>query len=296
MKKQLYGSLVGTGLAFAGYAYYSTKKLTLTHYPVYSPKIPPAFDGKTFIQLSDLHSQRFGRSNHKLIKMVKAERPDAIFLTGDLLDGDEWIDVALALVRKLSQYAPLFYISGNHEQRSSFFEEFLSGLKQAGVYILHNETRYLKEGEDRIAICGVDDPKFHLEVPDEDEDEELYIAFDKYQAEEEILRQEIEQATARIPDELFTILLSHRPEFWPFYQMQPVDLILSGHAHGGQIRLPFTDGLFAPGQGLFPKTTSGLREANGRQLIVSRGLGNTTMLIPRVFNNPEIVKITLNHN
>ncbi|WP_163654621.1 metallophosphoesterase [Listeria sp. PSOL-1] len=285
-------TLAGSLAAIAGYAYYSTKKLQITEYEVSSTKIPIEWKGKKFIQLSDLHSSKFGRANHKLLEIVKRVEPTGIFLTGDLLDGDEWIDVAISLVRKLVKICPVFYINGNHEQRSAFYEELLIFLKQAGVTILENEHCLLEAEGETIVVAGVTDPSFALE---ELEGEELTKS-EKFKLGLEVLKENIISATKNIREDQFTILLSHRPEFWALYQTMPVDLILAGHAHGGQIRLPFTEGLFAPGQGFFPKITAGSHQQNGRELIVSRGLGNSVFFVPRVLNNPEVVVLTLKNN
>ncbi|EIA21640.1 metallophosphoesterase [Listeria fleischmannii] len=275
--------------AFAGFmlhSYYETKHLTVTDYRIWSNKIPQAFDGKTYIQLSDLHSCSFGRFNEKLIGKMLELSPDGIFLTGDLIDGDEPQNVAIALVRKLAQICPIYYISGNHERKSAFFDELLFSLKEAGVQILHNNHLFLEEEGEKIALAGISDPSFSLS-----EHEKLKTAVEKEKM-GVITEEEIKRATAGIPEEGFTILLAHRPEYWSIYQNMPIDLVFCGHAHGGQIRLPLTEGLFSPGQGLFPKFTAGAHQSNGKAMIVSRGLGNTT-LVPRVFNRPEIVRICL---
>ncbi|WP_088809264.1 MULTISPECIES: metallophosphoesterase [Listeria] len=284
MKKNIFGVAAFAG--FMCHSYYATKKLVVTDYAIRSSKIPEAFDGKTYIQLSDVHSCSFGRFNHKLIKKVALMEPDGIFLTGDLIDGDEPQNVAIALVRKLKKICPLYYISGNHEQKSALFEDLLRSLKEEGVQILHNEHLFLEENGERIALAGVDDPTFHL--PEEEKSSWAEHKFDM----SGIVQEEIERATAKIPRDAFTILLAHRPEYWSIYQNMPVDLVLCGHAHGGQIRLPLTEGLFSPGQGFLPKLTAGCHLANGKAMIVSRGLGNTT-IVPRILNNPEIVRLYL---
>ncbi|EUJ30318.1 putative metallophosphoesterase ykuE [Listeria floridensis FSL S10-1187] len=286
MKKFLLGAtgVVASGI---GYAYYSTKKLGVTSYEIYSEKIPRGFDGERYVQLSDLHSAVFGESNYKLIEAVENINPAGIFITGDLIHGDEPHHVALALVRKLLRTAPIYYVSGNHEWGSAFYPELFQSLEAAGVTILRNETIFLEKDQARIALAGVEDPAFMLPRP-------ASITF-RYSREElePVLSEAINQAADGIPADVFTILLAHRPEFWPLYQEKRPDLVLSGHAHGGQVRLPFTEGLFSPGQGLMPKLTAGLHQAGSKKMIISRGLGNSSILVPRVLNNPEIVEVTL---
>ncbi|MBF2345937.1 metallophosphoesterase [Listeria seeligeri] len=284
MKKTGLG-ILGAVAAFTGYAYWSTKHLTITNYEITSAKIPEEWDGASFIQLSDLHSASFGLYNNPLLSMVNELSPDAIFLTGDMIDGDESPVVAMALVRKLAKEFPTFYVSGNHEGRSAFYEDFKADMEAHHVTVLENERYFLKKDDAAIMVAGIEDPRFSKE-------EWLEADLPKHEWETEALKVSLGEATNNLAADYFTILLAHRPEFWPLYQVYPVDLVLSGHAHGGQFRFPLTEGLFAPGQGFFPKLTAGIHRAGGKELIVSRGLGNVTKL-PRLFNDPEVVRITL---
>ncbi|MBF2655001.1 metallophosphoesterase [Listeria seeligeri] len=277
--------ILGAVAAFTGYAYWSTKHLTITNYEITSAKIPEEWDGASFIQLSDLHSASFGLYNNPLLSMVNELSPDAVFLTGDMLDGDESPVVAMALVRKLAKEFPTFYVSGNHEGRSAFYEDFKADMEAHQVKVLENERYFLKKDDVAILVAGIEDPRFSKE-------EWLEADLPKNEWETEALKASLDEAMNNLSADYFTILLAHRPEFWPLYQAYPVDLVLSGHAHGGQARLPLTEGLFAPGQGFLPKWTAGIHRAGGKELIVSRGLGNVTKL-PRLFNDPEVVRITL---
>ncbi|MBK3913444.1 metallophosphoesterase [Listeria ivanovii] len=284
MKKTGWG-ILGAVVAFTGYAYWSTKHLTLTNYEIVSDKIPKEWNEARFVQLSDLHSASFGLYNNPLLSMVNEIAPDAVFLTGDILDGDESPVVAMALVRKLAKKFPTFYVSGNHEGRSAFYEDFKADMEAHQVTVLENERYFLKKDGAAIMVAGVQDPRFFKEDWVESE-------LSKSEWEEEALTASLDEATSNLSADYFTILLAHRPEFWSLYQAYPVDLVLSGHAHGGQFRLPLTEGLFAPGQGFLPKWTAGIHRAAGKALIVSRGLGNVTQ-IPRLFNDPEVIQITL---
>ncbi|EUJ46953.1 putative metallophosphoesterase ykuE [Listeria riparia FSL S10-1204] len=240
------------------------------------------------LQLSDLHGNVFGRYNHRLIKKIWAIQPDIIVLTGDLLDGDEGINIAVTLMRKLIKVCPIYYVTGNHEARSANLQDLLPELAKMGVTYLQNDHAYITRDGKSIAIAGIDDPSIAIDKPNDlSHDEEIML-------EEVIVQHKIKEATVGIPDSQFTILLSHRPEKWPIYQQAPVDLVFCGHAHGGQVRLPYTEGLYAPHQGLMPKLTSGIHEEGDKQMIVSRGVGNAT-IIPRIFNEPEMPLITL-HN
>ncbi|KGL39490.1 serine/threonine protein phosphatase [Listeriaceae bacterium FSL A5-0209] len=275
-------------LAFTGYAYWSTKQLRTTDYNIVSAKIAPELDGFRILQLSDVHGDTFGRYNHRLIKKIWAIDPDIIVVTGDLLDGDEGINTAITLMRKLARRYPIYYVTGNHEARSANLEDLLPELDKAGITYLKNQHVYIERDGKSFALAGIDDPSMLIQKP-----HQLTFA-EEIAREEEIVATEIEEATTGIPDSIFTFLLSHRPEKWPLYQQAPVDLVCCGHAHGGQVRLPFTEGLYAPHQGLMPKWTAGLKEAKGKAMIISRGVGNAT-LVPRVFNEPDLPIIILRH-
>lgn len=244
-----------------------------TEYTVASEELPQAFDGARIVQVSDLHNATFGRNQSSLIEKVEAASPDAIFLTGDLVDSNRYdLDSSLVLVDALVEMSEVYYVTGNHEVASNKVEEILGALRERGVTVLENDSvEWAKEGES-VQIAGIDDP---LMVPDIHE--------------EEVTEQSL--ATARLTED-FTLLLAHRPEYLPIYADYGVDLVFSGHAHGGQVRIPGIGGLIAPGQGWFPKVTEGIFEVDQSQMVVSRGLGNSTFPV-RIFNLPEIVVVTL---
>lgn len=276
-------TLLGAVAGLAGYAYWSTKKLKETHYYISSQKIGMDWHNQKILQLSDLHSASFGRYNHRLLKKVHEIEPTMIMLTGDILDGDESPHIAIALVRRLAKHYPVFFVNGNHEAKSVFYPEFLAAMEKAGVEVLTNDVQTVSINGEALAIAGIEDPSFYaLRDPN----------LLKKTREWPVLEKSLDRINKQLSPELFTILLAHRPEYWQFYQEMPIDLVLSGHAHGGQVRLPGTQGLYAPGQGFFPVMTSGLHKENGKNLIVSRGLGNKTW-VPRVWNDPEMVVIHL---
>ena len=229
------------------------------------------------MQVSDLHNASFGEGNAELLERVEQAQPDCIALTGDLVDSRHTdVDAALSFASEAAKIAPTYYVTGNHEARLEEWEQLLTGLEEAGVTILQNESILLEREGQSIAFSGVEDPSFH-------DDPLLHDT-------EGIWERNLESLS---PEEgRYTILLSHRPEYFAFYEKLGFDLVLAGHAHGGQFRLPGIGGLWAPGQGLFPEYDAGLYQQGGTAMAVSRGLGNS--LFPfRVNNRPEIVAITL---
>ena len=251
--------------------------LVTTELSVRSEKLPAAFDGFRIVQVSDLHNASFGEGNAELLERVEQAQPDCIALTGDLVDSRHTdVDAALSFASEAAKIAPTYYVTGNHEARLEEWEQLLTGLEEAGVTILQNESILLEREGQSIAFSGVEDPSFH-------DDPLLHDT-------EGIWERNLESLS---PEEgRYTILLSHRPEYFAFYEKLGFDLVLAGHAHGGQFRLPGIGGLWAPGQGLFPEYDAGLYQQGGTAMAVSRGLGNS--LFPfRVNNQPEIVSITL---
>lgn len=251
--------------------------------------IPKAFDGYKIVHLSDLHGVRFKDGQAGLIRKIEAEQPDLIVISGDTLDKqfDHW-ENSLSLIRALSQNTPVFMSTGNHEYWAGKRTNIPAELSRAGATLLQNTSiklhppgiNRMPEGSNSCAIrlFGIDDPWFF-------ESDEAYL---------NTLYQMKTKALTEDQSECFSLLISHRPELQSLYQRAGYDLTFSGHAHGGQVRLPFTEGLVAPNQGFFPKLTSGLHEKQGRYLLISRGLGNPKGF-PRVFNPPEVVSLTLRH-
>ncbi len=241
-------------------------------------RIPAAFSGFRIAQISDLHNAEFGKNNAELLSLLSGSRPDIIVITGDLIDAQRTdVERAVCFAQESVKIAPTYYTTGNHEAASSQYDTLKAGLEAAGVIVLEDEIVYLERGGETITLLGLEDPDFMVkgdmfgEVP--------AMVSTK-------LRNLIDDESG------YTILLSHRPELFETYVDGGIDLVFSGHAHGGQFRLPFIGGLFAPNQGLFPKYDAGLYTDGSTSMMVSRGIGNS--IIPFRFNNrPEIVLVEL---
>lgn len=254
--------IVFVSLAAAGaiifFWWFSNSKFSVTEYEVESPKINLPF---RIVHLSDLHAKRFGAKNKRLVAAVKKARPDIIVFTGDIIHlyrkpGEE---AAIELVEQLSCVAPFYYVSGNHEMRYKNYREFSVKLADAGAVILENEY-VMTHG---VALVGLGCAN--------------------------LKNNKIFEITPEF--DCFKILLAHEPQYLTRYARAGYDLVLSGHAHGGQWRLPFTgQGVYAPGQGLLPDLTSGEHICGSTLMIISRGLGNSEFPL-RIFNRPEVLVI-----
>ena len=247
--------------------------LEINEYTIMSDKLPEAFLGFRIAQVSDLHNAEFGEGNKKLIELLSQTDPGIIVITGDLIDSRHTdIEIALNFVRQAIKIAPVYYVTGNHEARVREYTELKTGLADAGVIVLENQqVQITREGES-ITLIGIDDPSF----------QEDYLFGDAASVSASALSELQNESDS------YTILLAHRPELFDTYVDAGVNLVFSGHAHGGQFRLPFIGGLVAPNQGFFPEYDAGLFFEGGTTMIVSRGVGNS--IIPLRFNNrPEIV-------
>ena len=260
-----------------GWTLWANTALEVNEYEIVSDRIPQGFDGFRIAQISDLHNAEFGERNEKLIQLLSQTDPDIIVITGDLIDSRHTdIEIALDFARQAVKLAPVYYVSGNHEARVREYEDLKMSLVEAGVIVLEDQKVQITREGKSISILGIDDPSF----------QEDYLFGDC----ESVARQAIENLQKEADG--YTILLSHRPELFDLYVETEMDLVFSGHAHGGQFRLPFVGGLVAPNQGFFPKYDAGLFSEGSTNMIVSRGVGNS--IIPIRFNNrPEIVMLTL---
>ncbi|WP_210468660.1 metallophosphoesterase [Sporosarcina sp. 6E9] len=247
-----------------------------TNYTLTSKRLPANFDGYTIIQLSDLHDAMFGENHADIVDEVVKIAPDAIYITGDFIDRNRYdLEQSLLLVEAIKDVAPIYYVTGNHEISINDVDRIKGSLQELGVQVLSDDRKIISSAEGEVmAIGGIEDP--------------LSSASD----EQVTVERAVEKAFDEVPKETFTILLSHRPEYFDVYVKNEVDVTFSGHAHGGQIRIPGIGGVISPGQGIFPKLTSGIHEKEGSQLVVSRGIGNSLFPV-RVFNKPEIVVVTL---
>lgn len=248
-----------------------------SHFTVTSKDLPEAFDNFSIAHISDLHHAEYGKNNKKLIDILKAENPNMIAITGDLIDSNHTnLEAALSFAQQAVKIAPCYFVTGNHEAWiGSQYEELKTSLENAGVTVFQDEAIELNYGDECIQLIGLNDPDFS--------ERDSFLS-------ESILEAKLSQINI---SNGFTILLSHRPEYFNIYQNNNIDLVLSGHTHGGQFRLPFLGGVIAPGQGLFPKYDAGAYTENGTTMIVSRGIGNSIIPV-RINNPPEIVLIELN--
>ena len=244
-----------------------------------SDRMPSAFSNFRIVQVSDLHNTEFGEGNTKLIEILSELKPDIIVITGDLIDARHTdIKIALDFVKGVVPIAPVYYVTGNHEANCSQYGQLKAGLEMAGVTILEDEALQLECGGEMLTLIGISDPDFTIKGDIFNEVPGMVKA----------------KMNSLIDDNNnYIILLSHRPELFETYVCCGVDLVLSGHTHGGQFRLPFIGGIVAPNQGLFPKYDSGLYTDGITNMVVSRGLGNS--IIPFRFNNrPEVILVELN--
>ena len=264
-------------LAIGIWILWSNTTLEVNEYEIVSDRIPQGFDGFRIAQVSDLHNKDFGEGYGQLLTLLSEINPDIIVVTGDLIDSRQTdLDVALEFAWQAGKIARVYYVSGNHEARVPEYEDLKTGLVKAGVVILENQKAQITREGENITLMGIDDPSF----------QEDYLFGDS----ESVARQAIENLQNE--SDGYTVLLSHRPELFDLYVETEMDLVFSGHAHGGQFRLPFVGGLVAPNQGFFPKYDAGLFSEGSTNMIVSRGVGNS--IIPIRFNNrPEIIVATL---
>lgn len=225
--------------------------------------------------LTDLHGSWYGKEQSELIKAIDREAPDVVLLGGDIFDDKVSYRESEETIRILSGKYKCYYVTGNHEFWSDDIENILNIVRSYGVTVLRGDVDTLEIRGQQIDICGVDDPDGYGYGVDA----------------KSILQQMMSVSKQRNKDN-YSILLSHRPEYYELYSEYKHDLVLSGHAHGGQWRLPgIINGLYAPNQGLFPKYAGGLYEYEGGAMVVSRGLDRWGIKLPRIFNRPELVII-----
>ncbi|MGB3368167.1 MAG: metallophosphoesterase [Acidaminobacteraceae bacterium] len=283
MNKTKLKVVLAATLILASISIFDNKRLTTTYYHINNEKIPSEFNDFKILQISDFHNTDFPEFiyktkdtsnkslyNPKLIDYINSENPDIIVITGDTVDSrtpNE--DIATDLISNIVDKYPVYYVSGNHEERSGNAKYYRGKFKEMGVITLANQSVELIKSTSVITISGVND----------------YVSFRNYL--------EYNHTLSNLKSDNFNILLSHRPEHFEIYAEIGYDLIFSGHAHGGQIRLPFIGGILAPDQGFFPEYDAGFAVKDDSTIIVSRGLGNSAFPL-RINNPPEIVVITLN--
>lgn len=254
-------------------AYYENNHLTVTSCTVSHDKMNVHAQSLTIVHISDLHNKCFGLKQSHLIRKIKKLHPDMIAVTGDLVDNAPF-EHAVTFMKEAEKICPVFYVRGNHEALAGNYTALEKELASTSVHILKNTSAIYTKSGISYTISGLDDPLFYGY-------KHHYAAF---------MQKQLQQLD--IPKGNYHILLSHRPELFPLYCKYPFDLVLCGHAHGGQFRAPLIDGLYAPDQGIFPKYTSGIHSKNHTCEVISRGLGNSAFPL-RLWNCPEIVQITI---
>lgn len=259
---------------------WSNAAIELNTYIIVSSRLPESFNGYRIAHVSDLHNAQIGTDNEKLLTLLKEANPDMIAITGDLIDSRNTnVDIALQFVKEAVKIAPCYYVTGNHEARINAYSELRYGLTSAGVTVLEDTSVNVDIDGEAITLIGVNDPSFETD----------YLIGDS----ETVMQSKLSKLLT--DGDGFTILLSHRPELFDTYVAHDLDLILSGHAHGGQFRIPFVGGVVAPNQGFFPEFDAGIYTEGNTSMLVSRGVGNS--IVPfRVNNRPEIILIELNSN
>lgn len=254
---------------FISWVIYTNINIQTTYITVEDNNIPKEFDGFKIAQISDLHNYKWD----DIPKIIEKENPDIIVITGDLVDSTTPdFDIAVNTVKDIIKYAPVYYVNGNHESHLRDYWILEKNLRDIGVNILDDDNIYFEKNKTKINIVGIQD-----------------LRFIKKDNKEDILKDKLESL---LDENRYNILLSHRPELFSLYAEVNANLVFTGHAHGGQIQIPFIGGLIAPDQGLFPEYTKGLYNKNNTYMVVSRGLGNSVIPI-RINNMPELVITTL---
>lgn len=237
----------------------------MSFYTYESDKVTSDLQGYRIVQISDLHNASFGPENRRLLKKIEKLQPDMIVLTGDMVDSSfTKADVAIDFGKKCVELAPTYFVTGNHENwlKAEEKQGFLDDLKQVGVICLEDEAVEVVKENDKFTLIGLNH--------------------------ESLVGNKLEMLVKEVDNSRLQILLAHEPQYLEHYATTGVDLVFSGHAHGGQVRLPFVGGVVAPDQGIFPKYTAGEHVQGETTMIISRGLGNSVIPI-RLFNLPEIV-------
>lgn len=275
-RKKIIGILFVLCVFLAGWIAWGNTALMISELTIKNDKISSGFSGFRIAQISDLHNAEFGEDNEKLLSMLDECKPDIILITGDLIDSRRTdIDIGITFAEQAAMIAPTYYVTGNHEARIDEYEGLIKGLEQAGVQVLQNECVLLELSGEKLAIAGIEDPSFTTD----------YLFGDSETVTKDILSELLDE-------NIYTVLLAHRPELFDTYVDCEADLVFSGHAHGGQFRVPLIGGVVAPNQGLFPEYDAGLYSEEDTDMVVSRGIGNSILPF-RINNRPEIVLVEL---
>lgn len=257
-------SFILGGIATLSYLYFDLHSIAVKRYSITITKLPIEFQGFTILHLTDLHSKEYGDGQRNLIELINRQHFDAVAITGDLVDkSNPSMDPAISLLKGLKS-KPVFFVPGNHEWWTNY--QIKSPLEDQGVHILENRCFKYIIGDSHIWIMGVDDP---------------YLGKDQ-----------LDRSFEGVSDSEPKILLAHAPNIFSKAIKGNIDLVLAGHTHGGQVRLPLVGAVVAPGQGLFPEFDYGKFTSSSTNMIINGGLGESVLPI-RFYNSPEIVLITL---
>lgn len=260
------------------YLYNQNTNLKETKYLVESDKLPKSFSGYKIAHISDIHNTNSRRIKAKVLETLKSNKPDIIVITGDLIDSRRTnILNAKELLKSIVDISPVYYVLGNHESRLCDIQNLINEVQSIGVTVLRNISAKIEKQGEFIELLGIDDPASY--IPLESKCEIM-------QKTDNVLKSIVKDS------DNFKILLIHRPELLEIYAKYNFDLVFTGHAHGGQIRLPLIGGVIAPGQGIFPKYTKGIYKEGKTQMILSRGIGNSKFPF-RINNRPEVIITTL---
>ena len=267
--------LIGLLIFVVLFLYEQNNRIVISKHRVKDKKVPSAFNGFKILHLSDLHNKSFGKNQVFLLNKIRKLNPDIILITGDLIDRRRTdFEPVLHLLKGLHSI-PVYYVPGNHEAWSDCYAQLKDILISHKLVVLENEERCIVRDHQRLYLYGLKDPGFYNK-----DDHKLKS------------RDQLDAHLQAWKPEGFSILLSHRPEYFDVYASHAIDISFSGHAHGGQIRFPFIGAILAPHQGFFPKYSAGMYQINTSRLILSRGLGNS--LFPfRIFNHPELILVSL---
>ncbi len=259
-------------LAVLAFFYWQNFSIQTEEVPVESPALPAEFDGLRIVEIADLHGRQFGTENAALLRAVRKAKPDLICIDGDFFDENTDLSMLSPLLRGLVSIAPTYYVTGNHEWQVPQRGDIFAHMEQLGVQVLRNEYTLLTRGEASIVIAGVDDPcgPYDRKMPDE-------------------LVAEIREAVGQ---EAYILMLAHRNDTLPMWSELGVQIVLTGHCHGGVVRLPFVGGVFGTERTLFPAYDAGLFRMEQTALYVSRGLGYSRVHL-RLFNRPHLPLLVL---
>ncbi|WP_411168526.1 metallophosphoesterase [Clostridium sp. MB05] len=264
-------------IALYVFVVWQNNSIAISNFNYSSYDVPSKFNDFKIVHISDLHNKVFGKEQSEILEEIEKLSPDIIIVTGDLIDRRRYnLDKAMDFINGAIEVAPIYYVSGNHEAWSGKYSEIKDSLIEVGVNIIDDTKLEITKENSTIYLLGSSDPSFltsnYTDGTDISNMEEYLSNWSNIEG--------------------FKILLSHRPELFDLYSKNNMNLVFSGHAHGGQVRIPFVGGIIAPNQGFFPKYTSGSYNSDKTTMFVSRGLGNSLFPV-RIFNPPEIISVTL---